>query len=105
MPGGDSGEIRFTVFNAGDGPSPEQPLTAVLPTGVTVLDLHVDGASGGRSASQLPLIAPGSSVTVVVTVAVDRDAVAGPATLSLDGQDVFWTVPVAALPDLTRPTG
>ncbi len=103
--GANPGEIRFTVSNTGGGASAEQPLTAVLPTGVTMIDMHVDGAAGGQTAATLPPIAAGSAVTVVITIAVDSQAVPGDATLSLDGPDLSWNVPIQLLPAPTGSTG
>jgi len=89
-PTGDgSGTVTLQVTNTGGERSTEQTIRMTLPAGVTATAVTVNGSVVGSGLScTLPAIDPGSSVSVVIQLAISTDARDGAAEVSIDGSAV-----------------
>jgi hypothetical protein len=103
--------VTLTVVNTGGQTSTEQAVQLTLPGGISAASVSVDGASAGDGPQSciLPGIAPGASVTVVITLDVAADAQDGSAHFQVPGSsaDVDLTVdhPEPAPAPTTASTG
>jgi uncharacterized membrane protein len=105
--GSGSGTLTLQVTNTGGERSAEQALRMSLPAGVTATAVTVNGANAGNGRScTLPEIDPGSSVAVVIQLAISADARAGSAEVFIDGSIVqrVLSFPLAGSAAQPQPT-